>query len=144
MGTDRHVGIFWLVIVLSIIALLAGCGGSSSGGPGVIGGESTNSDSSPSKTLNAYSSAIAAGDATNALEYVSKYSKDRQKPVLETAVVDPYYREHLAEAIKNATEESRTDHVIYYKMTMITKDGQTVEDKFRLIFEDGSWKLTGL
>jgi hypothetical protein len=29
-------------------------------------------------------------------------------------------------------------------MTMVTKDGQTIEDTFRLILEDGSWKLTGL
>jgi hypothetical protein len=95
-------------------------------------------------TLNGYSSALEAGDTNKALEYVSKYSQDRQKEILEASSSDPYYREHLANAVRNATKESETAQVTSYKMTMLTKDGKTVEDKFRLVFEDGSWKLTGL
>lgn len=128
-----------ILVVLAAVLLLTimAC----SGGDDAAAG---NSSPSPSITLNGYSSALAAGDTNKALEYASQYSKDRQKGILEAAAADPYYREQLANAIKNAAKESETGQIIFYKMTMVTKDGQTIEDTFRLILEDGSWKLAGL
>lgn len=145
------------IVLFSLISMtLAACGGGGNSSSSFFGASTdsgANTDSgasaeqatpSPSSTLDGYSSALAAGNVSEALQYVSKYSQERQKEILESASADPYYREQLVNAIKNATKESETDRVIDYKITIITKDSQKVEDTFRLILEDGSWKLTGL
>lgn len=129
--------IFMVLTALLLLSTTA-CGGG--------GGDTSSSQSvaaAAAAVLDSYTTALTAGDTEKALGFASQSSKARQKEILEAAAADPYYREELAKAIKNATKVSETDQIIFYKMTMVTKDGKTVEDTFRLILEDGSWKLTG-
>lgn len=111
----------------------------SCGGDGGGGGEVT---STPERTLSEFSSSVKSGDISGALENVSQDSQERLQAALEK--LDDASRQKLADAVLNATKISESENMIVYKGTMTLPDGQTVEDTFELVLENGAWKLSGL
>lgn len=106
------------------------------------GGAEENSTTSPSATINGYSSALEAGDITKAMEYVSEPAQNKQKQALDLLNQDSLNR--LAVAMRNATKEYEDNGAIKYRGTMTLPDGSTQEDTFWVVLEDDAWKITGL
>lgn len=101
-----------------------------------------NSTTSPSATINGYSSAVEAGDISKAMEYVSEPAQNKQKQALDLLNQDSLNR--LAVAMRNATKEYEDNGAIKYRGTMTLPDGSTQEDTFWVVLEDDAWKITGL
>ncbi len=96
----------------------------------------------PEATIAGYVKALKAGNIDEALKYVSIDVQERQQSVL--AELDESFRKLLADAFLNSSKTYESETMIIYKVTITSSDGRIIEDTFRLVKENGDWKISGL
>lgn len=127
-----------IVLLFSLAAVLVqGCGGQ--GGTGNAGGTTGNS---PQQSITGFSTTIQNGDLSGALTYVGKTAQDKIGSALQ--IMDTSARLRLAIAIMGSKKVSESGGKSVYKGTIILPNGQTVEETFEIITEDGIWKFVSL
>jgi len=128
-----------LIVLLLFLAAagIQGCGGQ--GGAGSAGGTSGNS---PQQAITGLTTAIQNGDISGALAYVGKASQDKVGSALQR--MDTSARLRLAVAVLGSKKVSESGNRSVYKGTIILPNGQTVEETFEIITEEGIWKFVSL
>jgi hypothetical protein len=129
-----------IVLLFSLSAVwIQGCGGQ--GGSGNTGGTTTPGNSQQ-QSITGLTSAIQNGDISGALAYVGKTAQDKIGSALQ--IMDTSARLRLAVAILGSKKVSESGNRSVYKGTIILPNGQTVEETFEIITEDGIWKFVSL
>jgi hypothetical protein len=129
-----------IVLMFSVAAVwIQGCGGQ--GGSGNTGGTTTTGNSQQ-QSITGLTSAIQNGDISGALVYVGKTAQDKIGSALQ--IMDTSARLRLAVAILGSKKVSESGNRSVYKGTIILPNGQTVEETFEIITEDGIWKFVSL
>lgn len=130
-----------LIVLLFSLAVvwIQGCGGQ--GGAGSAGGIPSTGNS-PQQAITGLSTAIQNGDISGALTYVSKVSTDKIGSALQ--IMDTSARLRLAVAVLGSKKVSESGGRTVYKGSIILPNGQTVEETFEIITEDGIWKFVSL
>ena len=128
-----------LIVLLLFLAAagIQGCGGQ--GGAGGAGGTTGNS---PQQAITGLTTAIQNGDISGALAYVGKASQDKVGSALQR--MDTSARLRLAVAVLGSKKVSESGNRSVYKGTIILPNGQTVEETFEIITEEGIWKFVSL
>jgi hypothetical protein len=128
-----------LIVLLLFLAAagIQGCGGQ--GGAGSAGGTTGNS---PQQAITGLTTAIQNGDISGALAYVGKASQDKFGSALQR--MDTSARLRLAVAVLGSKKVSESGNRSVYKGTIILPNGQTVEETFEIITEEGIWKFVSL
>ncbi len=128
-----------LIVLLLFVAAagIQGCGGQ--GGAGSAGGTTGNS---PQQAITGLTTAIQNGDISGALAYVGKASQDKVGSALQR--MDTSARLRLAVAVLGSKKVSESGNRSVYKGTIILPNGQTVEETFEIITEEGIWKFVSL
>ena len=129
-----------IVLLFSLAAVgIQGCGGQ--GGAGNTGG-TTATGNSPQQAITGLSTAIQNGDISGALAYVDKASQGKVSSALQR--MDTSARLRLAIAVLGSKKVSESGNRSVYKGTIILPNGQTVEETFEIITEEGIWKVFSL
>lgn len=127
-----------IVLLFSIAAVwIQGCGGSDKAGN--AGGTTGNS---PQQVITGISTAMQNGDISGALAYVGKASQAKVGGALQR--LDSSARLRLAMAVLGSKMVGESGNRVVYKGTIILPNGQSIEETFEIITEDGIWKLSSL